>query len=83
MSDPEPWKAAQMILAVALGEPPMPGDFFRLLVEAGFHADPSNRAALRRGWPNLGAALDLYKDVDGGTEQLRQRRDDHYAQSNQ
>lgn len=64
-----------MVLAVYAGEQHMPGDFFRILLTAMAHADQSNMAAFERGWPNLGRALRMYKNDDGGAAILRQERD--------
>lgn len=76
MTDLTRQAAANHVLNVAMGEGHPPGDFFQKIIEAGFKADPSNRAAIRRAWPNLGRALDLYKDDDNGYIILRKERDE-------
>jgi len=69
----DPVTAAQYVLYVADGERsvPQPGGFAEDLVRTIFRADRVNGARLRLGFPAFVDAVNLYKNIDHGYEELR------------
>jgi hypothetical protein len=68
----DPVTAAHYVLSVAGdGRAIRPGGFTSLLVQAMFHADPSNRARLAQGFSVLMSAVIAYKDDPDGRERLQ------------
>lgn len=70
--------AARIVLG-ALGESKYEswsGGFTSALVDAFCKADSRNFAKLATAFPELGEAMDYYKNVHGGVDVLRQRAED-------
>lgn len=67
-------KAAESVLAVMVsGEFTPPGVFLEDLILLFCHADEDNFRRLTRGFPDVGAAVSLYKHAENGIEILKER----------
>ncbi len=71
-------EAASHVMGQLEGHGPGPGGFYQRLIEAACHADPTNLARIRLGFPAHGLAVWIYKNESGGPEFLRPLADYHW-----
>lgn len=75
IDEPAAAEIASWVLGVLwnpTGEFIRPGNFYELLIRAGAAADQVNASRLAMEFPEVMMCIALYKEVEGGTEFLRE-----------